>query len=300
MRRRLHEKEKKLLRSGSVYVFDEKESGIKRWTDGRLWSPSRILGNFLVYRELDKKIAPRKPGSSRADEDAELLDVDKSSVLESNKGTFVFKHGGLIKKTIAIELNNTCQHLICYHTIEDVHAGRLNPPLAFMELAQIRLSSDLIKQHRFRKPVKGYTTSSESPDNSKFQSVEPVGECQSQSDAYDESSNWSLEVRTNQALNEPFEQYVPVSLLPSDTTFPNIFWKTQTGACAWDEGTSSSLNWPGQESLSLPQLHALFPNLQFNDHSEFTEIYSAQYPAQQDIYFEASSSEANSRKRKSR
>ena len=56
VRRRLHERERKMIRSGSVFVFDELESGIKRWTDGRLWSPSRILGNFLIYRELDRKI----------------------------------------------------------------------------------------------------------------------------------------------------------------------------------------------------------------------------------------------------
>ncbi|ORX94408.1 hypothetical protein K493DRAFT_163365, partial [Basidiobolus meristosporus CBS 931.73] len=154
MRRRLHEKEKKELRSGSVYVFDEKESGIKRWTDGRLWSPSRILGNFLVYRELAKKIAPRKSGGKRVEDETELRDIDKSSVLESNKGIFVFKYGGLIKKTIAIELNNTCQHLICYHTLEDIHLGLLHPPQAFMELSKIKLSPDIIKQHRFRKPIK--------------------------------------------------------------------------------------------------------------------------------------------------
>lgn len=53
--RRLHERERRLIRSGSVFVFDEEESGIRRWTDGRLWSPSRILGNFLIYRELEKK-----------------------------------------------------------------------------------------------------------------------------------------------------------------------------------------------------------------------------------------------------
>lgn len=28
------------------------ESKIKRWTDGRLWSPSRILDEFLLYREV--------------------------------------------------------------------------------------------------------------------------------------------------------------------------------------------------------------------------------------------------------
>ena len=55
VRRRLHERERRQIRSGSVFVFDEEESGIKRWTDGRLWSPSRILGNFLIYRELEKK-----------------------------------------------------------------------------------------------------------------------------------------------------------------------------------------------------------------------------------------------------
>jgi hypothetical protein len=72
--RRLQERERSIIRSGSVFIFDEKESGnfnyilfhthtqlkqkkkgIKRWTDGRAWSPSRILGNFLIYRELDNR-----------------------------------------------------------------------------------------------------------------------------------------------------------------------------------------------------------------------------------------------------
>lgn len=44
-----------MITSGSVFVFDEDESGIKRWTDGFFWSPSRILGNFLLYRETEKR-----------------------------------------------------------------------------------------------------------------------------------------------------------------------------------------------------------------------------------------------------
>ena len=59
VRRRLHDHERKQIRSGSVFVFNETESGIKRWTDGRLWSPSRIFGDFLIYRELEKKYARR-------------------------------------------------------------------------------------------------------------------------------------------------------------------------------------------------------------------------------------------------
>jgi hypothetical protein len=64
VKRRLREEERKLIRSGQVFVFDEKESGIKRWTDGLVWSPSRILWNFLVYRQVDKKFSGR-PGTAQ-------------------------------------------------------------------------------------------------------------------------------------------------------------------------------------------------------------------------------------------
>ncbi|ODQ45617.1 hypothetical protein PICMEDRAFT_25676, partial [Pichia membranifaciens NRRL Y-2026] len=43
-----------LVKSGNVFVFIEETSRIKRWTDGISWSPSRILGRFLIYRELSK------------------------------------------------------------------------------------------------------------------------------------------------------------------------------------------------------------------------------------------------------
>lgn len=51
--RRLNRKERKeWIASGAVFVFDVKESGIQRWTDGRLWTPSRIVGNFLVNQGI--------------------------------------------------------------------------------------------------------------------------------------------------------------------------------------------------------------------------------------------------------
>ncbi|KAI8055817.1 gluconate transport inducer 1/Pac2, partial [Syncephalis plumigaleata] len=49
--RRILDCEKGNIRSGSVFVFNEVETGIHRWTDGRIWSPSRISDNFLVYHE---------------------------------------------------------------------------------------------------------------------------------------------------------------------------------------------------------------------------------------------------------
>jgi hypothetical protein len=47
--RRLNDSERRsMIRSGAVFVFCVEESGIRRWTEGLSWSPSRIVGNFLV------------------------------------------------------------------------------------------------------------------------------------------------------------------------------------------------------------------------------------------------------------
>jgi hypothetical protein len=47
--RRLNDRERnQMIVSGAVFVFSAQESGIRRWTDGRLFLSSRIDGNFLV------------------------------------------------------------------------------------------------------------------------------------------------------------------------------------------------------------------------------------------------------------
>jgi Gti1/Pac2 family transcription factor len=57
--RRPHDRERdRLIKSGNIFVFDEHSSGIRRWTDGVAWSPSRILGNYLIYRQLERPLQP--------------------------------------------------------------------------------------------------------------------------------------------------------------------------------------------------------------------------------------------------
>lgn len=137
--RRLVDSERKMICSGSVFVFDSDESGIQRWTDGFFWSPSRILGNFLLYRETDKRGTSRrgsksdsppengeqcdgsKPDGSLSrpkSDDAHLAGPDKriertlmGSLTNSNK----FKTDGLMKKACctscfpaALNSNITC------------------------------------------------------------------------------------------------------------------------------------------------------------------------------------------------
>ena len=53
-------------------------------TDGRLWGPSRILGHFLVYRELDVKIP--KPRNQKYDkQDRRIIDLDGKSATVGSK-----------------------------------------------------------------------------------------------------------------------------------------------------------------------------------------------------------------------
>lgn len=57
--RRPYDRERsQLINSGNIFIYEEATSGIKPWTDGDAWSPSRILGNFLIYPELEKPFPP--------------------------------------------------------------------------------------------------------------------------------------------------------------------------------------------------------------------------------------------------
>ncbi|KAI9271518.1 Gti1/Pac2 family-domain-containing protein, partial [Phascolomyces articulosus] len=108
--RRLQEKERQLVTSGAVFCFDENESGIKRWTDGLVWSPSRILGNFLVYRELDKR-APSNDGVRTSCQNLSERQRERALV-GSLTNSYRFKRNGLIKKSMSIVVNGVQQHLI--------------------------------------------------------------------------------------------------------------------------------------------------------------------------------------------
>ncbi|KAF9975921.1 hypothetical protein BGZ65_008044, partial [Modicella reniformis] len=89
------------VRSGSVYCFDEREAGMRRWTDGKSWSPSRVTGSFLTYRELDDSQG-------------------------NHTGKNVYRDKGLLKQSFSITTSdNQKLHLISYYTNDDVNTGRL-------------------------------------------------------------------------------------------------------------------------------------------------------------------------------
>lgn len=125
--RRLVDSERKMITSGSVFVFDEDESGIKRWTDGFFWSPSRILGNFLLYRETEKRGAGHRGARNDAEQGGDQssgdaaksegqtlsrprgettrLGIDRQrerSLVGSLTNSYKFKSGGMMKKVRSI------------------------------------------------------------------------------------------------------------------------------------------------------------------------------------------------------
>ncbi|KAJ7122703.1 Gti1/Pac2 family-domain-containing protein [Mycena crocata] len=187
--RRLVDAERRMIASGSVFVFDEKESGIRRWTDGFFWSPSRILGNFLLYRETDGRGRRRGDGASgggggeadkdtdgaeeSADGEGEAVDGKKMppktkeslsrsrgelkmdrhrerTLVGSLTNSYKFKADGLMKKTFSVTLSGVSQHLISYYKISDVTSGRLRSPSSLPELASLDISPALLDRANFR------------------------------------------------------------------------------------------------------------------------------------------------------
>ena len=188
--RRPHDRERPtLVQSGCVFIYEEGASGIKRWTDGVPWSPSRILNNFLIYRELERPFppgekkrakpkargeAPETPSkqeqgegmlsspaappastSSAAKRDSSADREAQRSLVGSLTDSYQFKDGGLIKKTMSVNVEGSTFHLVSYYSPDDVQSGLLERPSTHNELKFIIPRSDLVHRQNFRAPLEG-------------------------------------------------------------------------------------------------------------------------------------------------
>ena len=186
--RRPHDRERSMLiRSGCVFIYEENASGIKRWTDGVTWSPSRILGNFLVYRELDKpfppgekkramkkngRVRPARPGEPYPRPDANghhtyspttpasnsfapdrtPNDMERS-LIGSLVDSYGFKSDGLVKKTMSVTVQGVTHHLVSYYSVSDVVSGQLRTPSQTDSLHYVRPRPELTSKQSFRSPL---------------------------------------------------------------------------------------------------------------------------------------------------
>ncbi|KAJ7850731.1 Gti1/Pac2 family-domain-containing protein, partial [Mycena leptocephala] len=147
--RRLNDAERRtMIKSGAVFVFSVEESGIKRWTDGLLWSRSRIVGNYLVYREINERTKSRSSNQKLYStyEPSRVLSVRPS--LTSQHGTL--KPNGLIKKTITVAIEGSDLHLISYYTSADQHSGRLKRPTSRPDIMNLPVDARLFRGTKFQ------------------------------------------------------------------------------------------------------------------------------------------------------
>ncbi|OCH89823.1 hypothetical protein OBBRIDRAFT_640142 [Obba rivulosa] len=145
--RRFHDIERQnMLKSGAILVFTEEESGIKRWTDVFDWSPSRMLGNFLIYREraeeqpaLSDELPEIKPDPCTA-----LLSIADSYLERCIFGSW--RHGknlkedGMMKKTLSLEIEDIVYHIISYYRPSDVLSGLLHTPSSMEHMSDIKIT----------------------------------------------------------------------------------------------------------------------------------------------------------------
>ncbi|KAJ2483339.1 Gluconate transport-inducing protein [Coemansia sp. RSA 2320] len=156
--RRLSDGERSAIRSGSVFVWEEGESGMKRWTDGRSWSPSRVQGCFLTYHEWEgRRRAQRHPSAYHMQNGAYGLALGVHGLQQGHHhhpqavpmgiaryGHFIGgptkagatqvqygmpKENGMLKKALSIRTTNGKKlHIIAYYSKEDHVKRRLLTP----------------------------------------------------------------------------------------------------------------------------------------------------------------------------
>lgn len=100
-KRRLSESDRLSIKSGSIFVWDEGETGIIRWTDGLKWSSSKDIGDFVAYVQK-----PDIPGTDSPPV-AERLHKKVISVLTADGKKF---------------------HMAAYYTPRDTAQGKLSVP----------------------------------------------------------------------------------------------------------------------------------------------------------------------------
>lgn len=129
--RRLNDAERSAyIRSGSVFVWEESddELGLKRWTDGRFWSQSRMREPFLFYEERVVERVPNEPRTRAGAGTEAFRFVDHSPSPTTGSGArSSTTAAGLVKQTYSAFVHNNVPggkprkwHLTAYLTYADV------------------------------------------------------------------------------------------------------------------------------------------------------------------------------------
>lgn len=108
---RLNVDARERIESGNIFCFIENMSGMKRWTDGRIWSPSKICGEFLIYQEV-----PRHLSKNSLKKQKEIDKIyDKESCIRRGIREEAIDRTTMHKKTVCIRHENKTYHIVAYY-----------------------------------------------------------------------------------------------------------------------------------------------------------------------------------------
>ncbi|PAV23491.1 Gti1 Pac2 family containing [Pyrrhoderma noxium] len=133
--RRLNEMERSMyIQSGSIFVWEESddELGLKRWTDGKMWSQSRMREPYLFYDEKVANESTDNPGNQSPSTQAVFRFVDGKS--RASSASSILTHfdrsahrpSGLVKQAYSalVMVSPGSQprkwHLTAYFTYDDL------------------------------------------------------------------------------------------------------------------------------------------------------------------------------------
>ena len=120
---------------------------MRRWTDGKSWSASRVSGSFLTYREMEGKrggngFAPplaASRGQGKTPDSTRGSDSDLEMAGEDGPDGYRYKPDGLMKQSFSITTSQGNHlHLISYYARSHPTAQGLNNPTSDPNLRHIR------------------------------------------------------------------------------------------------------------------------------------------------------------------
>lgn len=116
---------------------------MRRWTDGKSWSASRVSGSFLTYREMEGKrggntfVQPAGKGTKTPD-GATADDPSQAADGEEGPDGYRYKPDGLMKQSFSITTSQGQHlHLISYYSRSHPTAQGLRQPSTDPALANI-------------------------------------------------------------------------------------------------------------------------------------------------------------------
>lgn len=229
---------------------------MRRWTDGKSWSASRVSGSFLTYREMEGKrgggqfipppprhVAGSSPESSRGSDE----DMD-----EDEPDGYRYKMDGLMKQSFSIT-TSTGQHLhlISYYSRPHPNDPELSQPTSDLQLRHIVPVKGMYPESTLHE-TQGLSTSrsvTQSSSHSQQPQSQRLGSSVSPSAL---RCSLSYQYPSSSAYSWPLS---PQSAATQHSEYPNVAYATSSPSCPNPSQSQLNRTSPCESRVKLDSNH---------------------------------------------